>query len=74
MLTSRAQQIVLAISNYLINLLFNTGDIYSKTLRLKALSDTLNTYLYAILDYAVSLELLYANKQVNMSQQDLVYL
>ena len=52
MLTSQAQQTVLAISNYLINLLFNTGDLYHKTLRLKVYSDILNKYFYGILDYA----------------------
>ena len=51
MLTSQAQQTVLAISSYLINLLFNTGDAYYKTLRLKAYSDTLKKHLYGILDY-----------------------
>ena len=51
MLTSQAQQTMLAISSYLINLLFITGDAYCKTLRLKAYSDTLKKYLYGILDY-----------------------
>ena len=50
-LTSKAQKTVLAISSYLINLLF-TGDAYYRTLRLKAHSDTLKKYLYGILDYA----------------------
>ena len=54
MLTSQAQKTVLAISSYLINLLFNTGYAYSKTLRLKAYSDTLKKHLYGILDYAQS--------------------
>ena len=58
MLTSQAQQTVLAISSYLINLLFNTGDAYFKTLRLKAYSDTLKKHLYGILDYA-KVEFLY---------------
>ena len=52
MLISQAQQTMLAISSYLINLLFITGDAYCKTLRLKAYSDTLKKYLYGILDYA----------------------
>ena len=43
---------MLAISSYLINLLFNTGDTYCKMLRLKAYSDTLKKHLYGILDYA----------------------
>ena len=51
-LTSQAQQNMLAISSYLINLLFNTGNAYCKTLRLKAYSDTLKKHLYGILDYA----------------------
>ena len=51
MLTSQAQQTVLAISSYLINLLFNTVNTYCKTLRLKACSDTLKKHLYGILDY-----------------------
>ena len=49
--TSQAQQIVLVISSYLINLVFNTGDAYCKTLRLKAYSDTLKKHLYSTLDY-----------------------
>ena len=52
MLISQAQQSMLAISSYLINLLFNTGNAYNKTLRLKAYSDTLKKHLYGILDYA----------------------
>ena len=52
MLISQAQQTVLAILSYLINLLFNTGDAYHKTIKLKAHSDTLKNYLYGILDYA----------------------
>ena len=52
MLTGQAQKTVLAISSYLINLLFNTGYAYSKTLWLKAYSDTLKEHLYGILDYA----------------------
>ena len=51
MLISQAQQIMLGILNYLINLLFNTGNAYHKTLRLKAYSDTLKKYLYSILYY-----------------------
>ena len=51
MLTSQAQQTVLAISSYLINPLLNTGNAYHKMLRLKAYSDTLEKYLYDILDY-----------------------
>ena len=47
-LTVQAQQIVLAISSYLINLLFNTGDAYCKTLRLKAYSDTLKKHFYCV--------------------------
>ena len=58
MLTGQAQKTVLAISSYLINLLFKTGDAYRKTLRLKAYSDTLKKYLYGILDYA-KVEFLY---------------
>ena len=49
--TSQAQQIVLVISSYLINVVFNTGDAYYKTLRLKAYSDTLKKHLYSTLDY-----------------------
>ena len=52
MLTSQAKQTVLLISSYLINLLFNTGDAYCKTLRLKAYCYTLKKHLYGILDYA----------------------
>ena len=51
-LTSQAQQTVLAISSYLINLLFNTGDAYHKMLRLKAYSNNLKKHIYSILDYA----------------------
>ena len=50
MLTSQAQKTMLAISSYLINPLFNTGNAYCKTLRLEAYSDTLKKYLYGILD------------------------
>ena len=50
--TSQAQKTVLAISIYLINLLFNTRKVYHKTLRLKAYSDTLKKHLYSVLDYA----------------------
>ena len=53
-LTSQAQQTMLAISSYLINLLFNTDNAYSKMLRLKAYSDTLinkKKHLYGIVDY-----------------------
>ena len=47
MLTSQAQQTVLAILSYLINLLSITGDAYHKMIRLKAYSDTLkNLYLW----------------------------
>ena len=41
MLTIQAQQTVLAILSYLINLLFKTGNAYYKMLRLKAYRDTL---------------------------------
>ena len=51
MQTSQAQQTVLAISSYLINLLFNTGNAYHKTFRLKAYGDTLKKHRYGILDY-----------------------
>ena len=51
MLVSQPQQTVLAISSYLINLLFNTGNTYRKTIRLKTYSDTLKKHLYGILDY-----------------------
>ena len=57
-LTSQAQQTVLVISSYLINLLFNTGSAYCKTLMLKAYSDTLKKHLYGILDYT-EVEFLY---------------
>ena len=46
MLVSQPQQTVLAISSYLINLLFNTGNTYRKKIRLKTYSDTLKKYLY----------------------------
>ena len=49
---------MLAISSYLINLLFNTGNVYHKMLRLKANSDTLKKHLYGILDFA-EVEFLY---------------
>ena len=52
MLTSQAQQIILAISSYLINLLSIICDIYCKTLRLKTYSDTLMKHLPSVLDYA----------------------
>ena len=52
MLISQAQQTVLAISSYLINLLYITGNAYYKILRLKAYSDTLKKYLSSILDSA----------------------
>ena len=58
MLVSQAQQNVLAISNYLINLLLNIGDTYCKRPRLKTYSDTLKKHLYGILDYA-KVEFLY---------------
>ena len=51
MLKSQAQQTVLAISSYLINLLFRISDAYHKTLRVKAYSDTLEKHLSSILDY-----------------------
>ena len=51
-LTSQTQQTVLAISSYLINLLFKTIDAYCKILSLKAYSDTLKKHLYSILHYA----------------------
>ena len=51
MLRSQAHQTVLSISSYLINLLFNTGDAYCKTLRFKAFSYTLKKHLYCILEY-----------------------
>ena len=44
-LISQAQNFVVAIISYLINLLFRTGDANCKTLRLKAYSDTLKKYL-----------------------------
>ena len=59
MLTSQDQQAVLAVSSYLINLLFNTGDAYHKTLRLKAYSDTLKKHLYGVLEYT-KVEFLYS--------------
>ena len=43
---------MLAISSYLINLLSTTGDVYQKTLKLKAYSDTLKKHLFGILEYA----------------------
>ena len=43
---------MLAISSYLINLLSITGDVYQKTLKLKAYSDTLKKHLFGILEYA----------------------
>ena len=58
MLTSQTQQTVLAISGYMINLLFNTGNAYKKILRLKAYSDTLKKHVYDILDYT-KVEFLY---------------
>ena len=57
-LASQAQQTVLAISSYLINLLFNNDDTYHKILRLKAYGDTLKKHLYGVLDY-VKVEFLY---------------
>ena len=48
MWTSQAQQTMLAISSYLITLLFKTADTYHKMLSLKAYSDTLKKYLYGI--------------------------
>ena len=50
-LTSQAQQTVLAILSYLINVIFNTGDASLKTLRIKAYRGTLKKHLYSILDY-----------------------
>ena len=43
---------MLAISSYLINLLFFTGEAYCKTLRLKNYCDTLKKHLFGILHYA----------------------
>ena len=51
MLTSQAQQTMLAISSYLINLLFNTGDAYHKMPKLEAYSNTLKKDLYGIQGY-----------------------
>ena len=59
MLTSQDQQAVLALSSYLINLLFNTGDAYHKRLRLKDYSDTLKKHLYGVLEYT-KVEFLYS--------------
>ena len=52
MLKSQAQQTVLAISSYLINLLSITGNVHHKMLRLKSYSDTLKRHLPGILHYA----------------------
>ena len=52
MLKKKAQQTVLAIASYLINVLSITGDTYCKTLRLKAYSDNLKKNLSGILYYA----------------------
>ena len=60
MLTNQAQQTMLAISSYLINLLFNTGNAYSKILKLKAYSGTLKKNLYGISDHA-KVEFLYCS-------------
>ena len=51
MLTSQAQQTVMAISNYLINLLSIIGNAYFKTLRFKTHKDTLKKHLFGILNY-----------------------
>ena len=51
MLTTQAQQTVLAISNYLISLLSITGNAYCKTFKLKAYNDTLKKTLSSILDH-----------------------
>ena len=51
-LTSQTQQTVLDILRYSINLLFNTGNAYHKTLRIKAYRDTLKKHLVGILDCA----------------------
>ena len=51
MLIRQAQQIMLAISSYLINLLSITSNAYCKMLRFKAYIDTLKKYLSGILDY-----------------------
>ena len=52
MLASQAQQTILAISSYLINLLSISNDVYYKTIRLKANSDTLKKYISGTLDYS----------------------
>ena len=52
LLTRQAQQTVLAISSYIINLLSIIGNSYHKMLRLKAYSNALKKYLSGILDYA----------------------
>ena len=51
MLTNQAQQNVLAISNYFINLFFSIGNEYCKMLKLNAYTDTLKKHLYDVLDY-----------------------
>ena len=43
---------MLVISSCLINLLFNTGDVYYKTPRLKTYSYTLKKHLYSFLNHA----------------------
>ena len=48
---SQAQQNVLDIPSYLINLLSITGGTYCKTLRLKAYNDNLKKHLSGILGY-----------------------
>ena len=52
MLTSQAQQTVLDISSYLIDILSITGDVCHKMLRLKTYSDTIKKHLSGILDYS----------------------
>ena len=52
MLTSQSQQILLAVSVFLVNLPSITDNEYLKMLSLKAYSDTLKKYLSGILDYA----------------------
>ena len=52
MLTNEAQQTVLVISSYWIYLLFITGDVYHKELRIKAYSDILKINVSKISDYA----------------------
>ena len=50
MLTSQAEQTMLAISSYLTNLLSITRDAYKKTLRLKTYNDTRKKHFFGVLD------------------------